>query len=61
MLLYIDLLNRRKIFNVPKWSVDNTVKQELFSEHCGGLDFWIEGQDVKNEASIELLYKFFTI
>ena len=57
--LYIDLLNRRKIFNVPKWSIDNTVKQELFSEHCGGLDFWIEGQDVKNEASIESLYKWF--
>jgi len=38
-LIKIDLLNNRVNFDLPVWS-DNT--KNLFSEKCGGLDYWIE-------------------
>jgi hypothetical protein len=49
----IDLLNNRTRFDLPLWS-DRT--KNLFSEKCGGLDYWIEDNKIppNNEAIISL-------
>ena len=53
-LIKIDLLNNRVNFDLPVWS-DNT--KNLFSEKCGGLDYWISKNEPippNNEAILGL-------
>jgi Rps23 Pro-64 3,4-dihydroxylase Tpa1-like proline 4-hydroxylase len=55
--LYTDLLNTRNNFGIPKWSPDDV---ELFSEKCGGLDFWFSNKTKEdNNSFIESLHKWF--
>jgi len=62
--LYTDLLNNRSFFQVPKWSHANgqnkEIAQELFSDKCGGLDFWLYNKTKKdNDSFIESLHRWF--
>jgi len=62
--LYTDLLNNRSFFQIPKWSDSNEqnkqVAEELFSDKCGGLDFWLHNKTKKdNDSFIESLHKWF--
>tara|TARA_R100000030_G_scaffold36699_1_gene27418 strand:- start:3344 stop:3985 length:642 start_codon:yes stop_codon:yes gene_type:complete len=59
--LYADLLNSRSLFKVPSWSSSNTTSTtELFSEKCGGLDFWLQNKtEQNNDNFIESLHKWF--
>jgi len=53
-LIKIDLLNNRGNFDLPVWS-DNT--KNLFSEKCGGLDYWISKNEPippNNKAILDL-------
>ena len=56
-LILKDILNNRHLFNVPSW----TNKKELFSEACGGLDFWISKDNEKeiNAPTIKNLKGWF--
>ena len=67
----IELLNNRKRFNIPTWSVlenkngeikkkqDNTTKQ-FFSQFCGGMDYWIDfGEVMPDNEKIMGLDKWF--
>ena len=57
-LIKIDLLNNRGNFDLPMWS-DNT--KNLFSEKCGGLDYWIDKNKPvpPNNETIVKLEKWF--
>ena len=62
--LYTDLLNNRSVFQVPKWGYPNghnkEVKEELFSDKCGGVDFWLHNKTTKDNTSfIESLHQWF--
>tara|TARA_R100000458_G_C8226827_1_gene209628 strand:+ start:37 stop:696 length:660 start_codon:yes stop_codon:yes gene_type:complete len=51
-LLYVDFLNTRNKFNVPKWAhYGKTQTQELNSHLCGGLDWWINYPKTKNSVN----------
>ena len=54
----IDLLNNRTRFDLPVWS-DKT--KNLFSEKCGGLDYWIKDGEIPpdNEAITSLANWFY--
>ena len=57
--LYSDILNNRKMFQVPTWGVEEPTNQ-LFSSACGGLDFWLDNKTNENNNSfIESLHKWF--
>ena len=54
--LYSDILNNRKIFNIPNW----IKSKELFSSKCGGLDFWLQNKTKKNNDNFfESLHQWF--
>ena len=53
----IDLLNNRTRFDLPVWS-DKT--KNLFSEKCGGLDYWIKAGEIPpHNAAITSLANWF--
>jgi|TARA_R110002012_G_scaffold155239_1_gene316116 hypothetical protein len=57
--LYSDLLNNRQLFQSPRWSGEGENSTELFSDKCGGLDFWISNKTKENNNSfIESLHKW---
>jgi hypothetical protein len=57
--LYSDLLNNRQLFQPPRWIGEGVNSTELFSDKCGGLDFWISNKTKENNNSfIESLHKW---
>ena len=58
--LYSDILNNRKLFQIPDWSTDtDRPTKELFSSSCGGLDFWLDNRtNENNNTFIEGLHKW---
>tara|TARA_R100001460_G_scaffold7395_1_gene18896 strand:- start:3764 stop:4402 length:639 start_codon:yes stop_codon:yes gene_type:complete len=57
--LYSDILNSRKMFQIPNWSNKDGVTKELFSSSCGGLDFWLDNRTIENNNTfIEGLHKW---
>ena len=58
--LYIDFLNYRKNFDIPSWNDTKKQTKEFLSEKCGGLDFWINWNELsKTPSFIECLDKWF--
>jgi len=59
--LYTELLNSRAFFKIPSWSASSTSStSELFSEKCGGLDFWLQNKtEENNDNFFESLHKWF--
>jgi len=57
----IDLLNNRNRFGVPNWGIDNTDKSQYFSSYCGGMDYWLTGDQLadKDNTSIVGLQHWF--
>ena len=57
--LYSDLLNNRQVFSPPSWSNETSTTTELFSEKCGGLDFWLNNKTKQdNNSFIESVHKW---
>ena len=60
--IFVDFLNNRNRFNIPNWVYSNNSKKNLnvdttITSKCGGLDFWIEWEAVKEENSFITLLK----
>ena len=57
----IDLLNNRNRFGIPNWGIDNTDKSQYFSSYCGGMDYWLTGDQLadKDNTSIVGLHHWF--
>jgi hypothetical protein len=59
----IELLNNRKRFNTPVWTVPKKennggefeIKKQFFSHRCGGMDYWIEFEDIARLRSGEVI------
>jgi len=57
--LYSDLLNNRQVFQPPSWGNGENSNTELFSEKCGGLDFWLNDKTKQdNNSFIESMHKW---
>tara|TARA_R100001015_G_C4583360_1_gene139558 strand:+ start:121 stop:744 length:624 start_codon:yes stop_codon:yes gene_type:complete len=57
--LYSDLLNNRQVFQPPSWGDGENMNTELFSEKCGGLDFWLNDKTKQdNNSFIESMHKW---
>jgi Rps23 Pro-64 3,4-dihydroxylase Tpa1-like proline 4-hydroxylase len=63
--IYVEFLNNRSIFKIPEWTIkdgDFDAKKnskEFFSEKCGGLDFWMNWDDMKKDSFVESLGNWF--
>ena len=67
----IELLNNRKRFNISNWDFKEIVDGEIiplknsntsqfFSQHCGGMDYWINhGEVIPDNEKIMSLHKWF--
>ena len=60
--IFAYFLNNRNRFNIPNWVYSNNSKKNLnvdttITSKCGGLDFWIEWEAVKEENSFITLLK----
>tara|TARA_R110000796_G_scaffold169587_3_gene286431 strand:- start:958 stop:1578 length:621 start_codon:yes stop_codon:yes gene_type:complete len=46
-LIYMDLLNARSLFNIPKWREGSDIIDANNNSLCSALDFWIRNEDIQ--------------
>jgi hypothetical protein len=50
----IDLLNNRSKFGIPNWAIDNEDRPQYFSTYCGGTDYWLIGDELKDKDNTSI-------